>query len=149
MLSIPWKDDAEAEAPILGPPNGKNWLIGKDPDAGKDWRQEEKGVTEDEMVGWHHWLNCPEFKQTLGNSEGQGSLACCSPWGCKELDMTKWLNNSVIVSFFHYSIFRSLTHSSLSPYYCLVARSCPTLLRSHGLLPARLLCITWSAINSF
>ena len=68
-------------APIFWPPDEKNWLIGKDPDAGKDWEQEEKGTTEDEMVGWHHLLNEQEFEQTLGGSEGQGSLACCSPWG--------------------------------------------------------------------
>ena len=75
--------------------NVKNWLIGKDPDAGEDWGQEEKGATEDEMVGWHtSWLNGDEFEQTLGDSEGQGSLACCSPWGQKELDTTERLKNS-------------------------------------------------------
>ena len=73
------RTDAEAEAPILGPPDMKSQLIGKDPDAGKDWGQ-EKGVTEDEMVGWHHLLNEHEFEQTPGDSEGQGSLVCCSPW---------------------------------------------------------------------
>ena len=67
-------------------------LTGKDPDAGKDWRQEEKGTTEDEMVGWHHRLNEHEFEQALGVGDGQGSLACCSPWGCKESDMTERLN---------------------------------------------------------
>ena len=71
-----------------------NWLIGKDPDAGKDWMQEEKGMTEDEMVGWHHQLNGHGFEQTLGVGDGQGSLVCCSPWGCKELDMTEWLNRA-------------------------------------------------------
>ena len=71
---------AEAEAPILWPPDVKSWLIGKDPDAGKDWRQEEKGMTEDEMVGWHHRLNGHEFEQALEDSEGWGSLVCCSPW---------------------------------------------------------------------
>ena len=75
--------DAEAEAPILWPPDVKSQLIEKDPDAGKHWGQEEKGVTEDEMVGWHHWLNGHEFEQTQGDSEGQRSLACCSPWGHK------------------------------------------------------------------
>ena len=74
--------DAEAETPILWPPDAKNWLIGKDPDAGKDWRQEEKG-TEDEMVGCHHRFNGHEFEQAPGDSEGQGSLACCSPWVAK------------------------------------------------------------------
>ena len=81
------RTDAKAETPILWPPDAKNWLSGKDPDAGKDWRQ-EKGMTEDEMVGWHHRLNGHEFEQALGVGNGQGSLACCSPWGCKELDMT-------------------------------------------------------------
>ena len=88
----PWiftgRTDAEAEAPILWPPDVKSQLIGKDVDAGKDWKQEEKGETEDEMVGWHHWLNGPEFEQTLGDSDGQGSLAYCSSWDHKELDMT-------------------------------------------------------------
>jgi len=80
--------DAEAETPILWPPDAKSWLVGKDLDTGKNWGQEEKGMTEDEMVGWHHWLNRREFEQTLRDSEGQGSLECCSPWGCKESDMT-------------------------------------------------------------
>ena len=92
----PWifigRTDAEAEAPILWPPDAKGQLIGKDPDAGKDWWQEEKGMTEVEMVGWHHWLNGRESEKTPGDSEGQGSLACCSPWDCKELDMTERLN---------------------------------------------------------
>ena len=74
-----------AEAPIFWPSDAKNWLIGKDPDAGTDWRQEEKGATEDEMGGWHHWTNGHEFEQTLRDSEGQGSLVCCSPCGCKEV----------------------------------------------------------------
>ena len=69
----------------------KNWLIGKDLDAGKDWRQEEKGTTEHEMVGWHHWLDEHELEEVPGVGDGQGSLACCSPWGCKELDMTELL----------------------------------------------------------
>ena len=82
------RTDAVAEAPILWLPDVKSWLTRKDPDAGKDWRQEEKGMTEDEMVGWHHQLKGHEFEQTPGDSEGQGSLACCSPWGHKESDMT-------------------------------------------------------------
>ena len=81
------RTDAKAEAPILQPPDPKSWLIGNDPDAGKDWRQEEKGMTEDEIFGWHHWLSGHEFEQTLRDGEGQESLACCSPWGCKELDL--------------------------------------------------------------
>ena len=82
------RTDAEAEAPILWPPDVKSWFTGKDLDAGKDWRQEEKGVSEDETVRWHHLFNGHEFEQTPGNDEGQGSLVCCSPWGCKELDTT-------------------------------------------------------------
>ena len=75
--------DAEAETPILWPPDAKNWLIGKDPDAGKDWTQEEKGTTEDEMVDWHHWLNGHEFEQAVGIGDGWGSLVCCSPCGVR------------------------------------------------------------------
>ena len=88
----PWifigRTDAKAEALIFWPPDAENRLIEKDSAAGKDWRQKEKGTTEDEMVGWHHRLNGHEFEQTPGDSEGQGSLVCCKPWGCKELDMT-------------------------------------------------------------
>ena len=85
------KTDAEAATPTLWPPNVKNWLIGKDLDAGRDWRQEEKGMTEDEMVGWHHWLDGHEFEQAPGLGDGQRRLVCCSPWG-PESDMTEWLN---------------------------------------------------------
>ena len=107
LLRVPWtsvnpkgnqswifigRTDAKVETPILWSPDAKNWLIRKDPDAGKDWRQEEKGMTEDEMVGWHHRLEGHEFEQTLGVGDGQGGLVCCSPWGCKELDMTERLN---------------------------------------------------------
>ena len=86
--------DAEVEAAILWPPDTKNWLIGKDLDFGKDWRQEEKGMTEDEMVGWNHWLNGHRFEQAPGDGERQGSRVCCSPRGCKELDTTERLNNN-------------------------------------------------------
>ena len=86
------RTDAEAETLILWPPDAKNWLIRKDPEAGKDWRQEEKGTTEDEMIGWHHWLNGHEFEQTLGVGDRHRSLACCCPWGHKESDTTEWLN---------------------------------------------------------
>ena len=86
------RTDAEAETPVLWPPDAKNWLTGKDPVAGKDWRQEEKGMTDDEMVGWHHWLDGHEFEQAPEVDDGQGSLACCSPRGCKELNMTDQLN---------------------------------------------------------
>ena len=81
----------EAETPILWPPDAKNWLIGKDSDEGKDWRQ-EKGTTENERVGWHHRINRHEFESTLGVGDGQGGLACYSPWGCKQSDTTEWLN---------------------------------------------------------
>ena len=84
--------DAEAETPILWLPHGKSWLIGKDPDAGRDWGQEEKGTTEDEMAGWHHWLNGGESEWTPGVGDGQGSLACCGSWGHKESDMTERWN---------------------------------------------------------
>ena len=77
------RTDAEAKSPILWPPNVKNWLIGKDSDGGKDWRREEKGTTEDEMAGWHHWLDGHGFEQALRVGDGQGILACCSSWGSK------------------------------------------------------------------
>ena len=86
------RTDAEAEIPILWPPDVKNSLTGKYPDAGKDWGQEEKGTTEDEMVGWHHRLNGHESEQALGVGDGQGGLECYSSWGCKESDTTGWLN---------------------------------------------------------
>ena len=85
------RTDAEAKTPVLGPPHVKSWLIGKDPDSGKDWGHEGKGMTEDEMVGWHHWLDGHEFGWTLGVGDGQGGLACCDSWGCKESDMTERL----------------------------------------------------------
>ena len=110
LLKVPWtarrsnqsivkkishKYSLEAEVAIFWPPDVKNWLTGKDPDAGKNWRREEKGTTEDETVGWHHWLDGHESEQAAGVGEGQESLMCCSPWGCKESDMAEWLNWSV------------------------------------------------------
>ena len=93
LKEISWifigRTDAEAETPTLWPPDAKKWFLGKDPDAGKDWRQEEKGTTEDEMVGWHHQLDGHKSEQAPGVGDGQGSLACCSPWGRKESDMTE------------------------------------------------------------
>ena len=91
------RTDAEAEAPILWPPDGKHWLFRKDPDAGKDWGQEEKGTIEDEMVGWHHQLDGHEFEQASGVGDGQGSLVCCIPRGLKESDTTEWLYMCVCV----------------------------------------------------
>ena len=92
----PWtiigRTDAEAETPVLWSPDAKSLLTGKDPDGGKNRRQEKKEVTEDELFGWYHWLNGYEFVQSLGDAEEQGSLVCCSPWCCKELDMTERLN---------------------------------------------------------
>ena len=91
------RTDAEAETPILWPFDAKNWLLRKDPDAGQNWRQEEKGTTEDEMAGWHHWLDGRESEWTLGVGDGQGGLAWCDSWGRKELDMTErklnWTEN--------------------------------------------------------
>ena len=106
LLRVPWttilkeiqsfifirKADIEAEVPILWPSDAKSWLLGKDPDAGKDWRQEEKGMTEDEMVGWHHQLDWHEIEQAPGVGDGQRSLACFSPQSCKNSDKTEWLN---------------------------------------------------------
>ena len=101
----------DAEAQILWPPDIKSQLIGKDPDAGKDWRQEEKGITEDEMVGWCHRLNGQEFEQTPGN--GEGSLVCCSPWGRKESDMTEQLNNNC-------EMLQTLKYFWLYFFFCLI-----------------------------
>ena len=86
------RTDSEAETPILWLPDVKNWLISKEPEAGKDWGGEEKRMTEDEMVGWHHPLNGHKFEEALGVGDAQGSLACCSPWHCKESDRTEQLN---------------------------------------------------------
>ena len=86
------RTDVEAETPLLWPPDAKSWLIGKDPDAGKDWGQEEKETTEDEMIGWHHQLNGHGFGWTLGVGDGQGGLVCCGSWGLKESDTTERLN---------------------------------------------------------
>ena len=92
----PWvfigRTDVESETPILWPPYAKSWLIGKDPDAGRDWGQEEKGMTGDEMAGWHHQLYAHEFEWTPGVGDVHGSLVCCCSWGCKELDLTEQLN---------------------------------------------------------
>ena len=92
----PWdffgRNDAIAETPVLWPPHVKSWLIGKDSDAGRDWGQEEEGTPEDEMAGWHHPLDGHESEWTAGVGDGQGGLACCDSWGCKESDTTEWLN---------------------------------------------------------
>ena len=103
------RTDAEAETPILWPLDEKNWLIGKDPDAGKDWRQEEKGMTEDEMVGWHHRLDGHEFEPAPGVGDGLGSLVYCWLWGCKESDMTEQLNWTELINEQYYVSFRYST----------------------------------------
>ena len=99
----PWdlfgRNDAEAETPVLWPPHVKSWLIGKDSDAGRDRGQEEKGTTEDEMAGWHHWLDGRESGWTPGVGDGQGGLACCNSWGGKESDVTEQLNWSELVNY--------------------------------------------------
>ena len=92
------RTDAEAETPIFWPPDAKSWLIWKDPDSRRDWGQEEKGTTEDEMAGWHHWLHGHGFGWTLGVGDGQGGLACCDSWGSKELDTTERLNWTELIS---------------------------------------------------
>ena len=102
LLRVPWtarrsnqsilKQILKLKLQLFWPSDVKNWLIGKDPDSGKDWKQEEKRMTEDEMVGWHHWLDGHEFEQAPGVGDGQGSLACCSPWGYNKSDTTEWLN---------------------------------------------------------
>ena len=98
----PWifigRTEAKAEAPIIWPPDSNSWHTLKDPVAGKDWEQEEKGAAEEEMAGWHHRLNEHEFEQTLGDSEEQGGLVCCSLWDHKESDITKWLNNNTPIN---------------------------------------------------
>ena len=113
----PWmfigRIDAEAETPILWPSDVKNWLLGKHPDAWKDWGQEEKGMTEDEMVGWHHRLDGHEFEQALGVGDGQGGLACC-----KELDMTEWPNWLTILKHLPSSL---ISHTSSFRWYLLAS----------------------------
>ena len=125
--NLPWilfgRTCAEAEAPIFWPCDANSWLLGKDPDAGEDWRQKvQKRATEDEMVGWHHWFNGHEFEQTQGDGEGQGSLACYSPWGHKKSDMTWWLKNNM--SSLDKCLFRSSGHFWLSVLFILSCMSC-------------------------
>ena len=102
------RTDAEAETPILWPPDVKNWLMWKDSDAWKDWRWEEKGMKEDKIVGWHHWLDGHESEQAPGVGDGQGSLACCSPWGHKESDTTEQLNWTELIYVYVLSHFSSI-----------------------------------------
>ena len=103
------RTDIEAETPVLWPPDAKSWLIGKDPDAGRDWGQEEKGTTEDEMAGWHYRLNGHGFRWIPGVGDRQGGLACCSSWGCKESDTTEWLNWTEFVMTYDHSRLQEVT----------------------------------------
>ena len=115
------KTNAEAEAPIIWPPDAKSRLTGKDPDAGKDWRQEEKGMTEDEMVGWHHRLNGYEFEQAPEDGGRQGGLACYSPWGHKESDRTEQgNNNNKELSVFTFSIIFLVTSAVIIWSWCFI-----------------------------
>ena len=102
-LNIHWKDWRWGWNSNTWPPDANSQLIGKDPDAGKDWGWEEKGMTKDEMAGWHHWFKGHEFEQIMGDTEGQGSLACCSSWDHKELDTTEQMNNSNINAIIRWS----------------------------------------------
>ena len=98
------RNDAKAETPVLWPPYAKSWLIGKDSDAGRDWGQEEKGTTEDEMAGWYYQLDRLEFEWTLGDGDVQGGLACCSSWGRREVDTTEWLNWTEHLTYFEHQV---------------------------------------------
>ena len=129
------RTDAEAGVPMLWPPDAKNWLIGKDPGAGKDWRQEEKVTSEDEMVWWHHWLDGHEFEQAPGSGEWQGGLRCCSPWGRKEPDTTEWLNNSNTHTYIFLNWF-TLKEYSLDAHLSLLLPKHPTSHRTHTALIA-------------
>ena len=115
----------DAEAPVLWPPDVKNQFIRKVLDSWKDWRQVEKGMTEDEMVGWHYWFNRHEFEQAPGDGEGQGSLACCRPWGRKESDLTEQLNNNILTlnrmsfyDFFFYQWCPLFVHKLQNDFVC-------------------------------
>ena len=117
------RTDAEDETSILWPPHAKSWLIGKDPDARRDWGQEEKGTAEDEMTVWHHRLDAQEFGWTLGVGDGQGGLACCDSWGCKESDTTEWLNWTELMTLWGNYFAKSYRMSKrvLCGYVCAIA----------------------------
>ena len=141
------RTDFEAETPKLCPPDVKNWLIAKYPPAGKYWRQEEKGTTEDEMVGWHHQFNGHEFELALGVGDGQGSLACCSPWGCKELDMTEQLNWTELVELEVAILLSKNLSFSTCKMKCKDAKSflsCPTLFNPRDWSPPAPLFVEFS-----
>ena len=132
------RTDAEAETPILWPPHAKSWLIGKDPDAGRDWGQEEKGTTEDEMARWHHLLDAHKFGWTPGVGDGQGGLACCNSWGCKESDMTERLNSTELTKS---NQNLKLTQSKLPPSCPVYFHFSPPILPFPQLIPPPSSCI--------
>ena len=133
LLRVPWparrsiqsilkgdffgRNDAKAETAVLWPPHAKSWLIGKDSDAGRDWAQEEKGTTEDEMAGWHHWLNGRESEWTPGVGDGQGGLACCDSWGRKESDTTEWLIWPNLITVYFNSVIPKMLMHLLFDYF--------------------------------
>ena len=123
-----WRTDAEAETPILWPPDVKNWLTGKNTDSGKDWKWEKKGTTEDEMVGWHHQPDGHEFEQDLGVGNGKGRLACCSPWDCKELNTTEQLNWTELNWLLDFEIFCNILANDFSFWLWVFWVPCLTLL---------------------
>ena len=134
----PWdffgRNDDKAETPILWPPHAKTWLIGKDSDAGRDWGQEEKGMIEDEMAGWHHWLDGRESGWTLGVGDGQGGLACCDSWGRKESDMTERLIWSDLMEFSMFQIWKSYLRYASMKYIILLFPICMwTLILLHNM----------------
>ena len=132
------RTDAKAETPILWPPQAKSWLIGKDSDAGRNWWQDEKGTTEDEMAGWHHQLDGHEFEWTPGVGDGQGGLACCSSGGHKELDMTEQLNWSELILIrqkrWNYN---TGVHAQLCPNLCYLMDCSPPGSFVHGIFQAK------------
>ena len=134
------RNDAKAETPVLWPPHVKSWLIGKDSDAGRDRGQEEKGTTEDEMAGWHHWLNGRESEWIPRVGDGQGGLACCDSWGRKESDTTERLNWTELNTCMHAKALQSC------PTLCDPVDSSPLGSAIHRILQARIL--EWVAISS-
>ena len=131
------RTDAEAETPILCPPHAKSWFIGKDPDAGRDWGQEEKGMAEDEMAEWHHSLDGHEFEQAPGAGDGQRGLVCFSPWGCKEWHVTERLNWTALCR--EGWVFKTNIYTHTHTYMCCVLGHV-TSLQPFGLWPSRFLC---------
>ena len=109
------RNDAKAETAVLWPPHAKSWLIGKYPDAGKDWGQEAKAMPEDEMAGWHHWLDGLEFGWTLGVGDGQGGLACCNSWGHNKLDTTERLKETEL-NWYYITVFENLSIYNIEPF---------------------------------